>query len=1009
MNAVLIIELLMATCIATQGMVVPGTSPLNRTLSCKCIEDDLKCKDACSKSGIAASDNALRIMQIQSPSGTVITKTIHADEKPFVKFVEKKISKNIYGSGYTPNADGGNGSAQAMATFLTDALPTKTSENIVYKGDIASYNGTSYRACDLYDWAAKIRANGQYMSMSDELKTLYNSITENSNLGGMCARKSSVIELPKVIQNIDNKRSVPDTSTEEMPSHSLTNLNEPVIIERNNVIPVFIRDSDVFHNIYPERYTQKDDPRMLLNQDTGVSVSTITLRTTTTTTTTKARLIEQAEDMASKKMKTQTIITTRTITRHPRVSRGMRDLTTTILKTMYVDRDGMDSKIETDDRAESESSAFSAAALENKTKNGFKNKKYKPSTQKLMEFDLLEQIKSLLDSETHNANKKIVTTIVPDKPSIAELLHHQSPESALYTVPHTTTLTISKEHTTTVYKSVPEPSNKGYLESMHKDRMPMEYEDAFKELLKGVSEFMKINKALPSTKESILNGKNVATKKLTTTVVETVTKTKNVHDSILSQSQSIALPSVATVLNIPHASQTKEDEEHSIIMSKYEKKVEELMKRISMNEEREQKLIDMILTMERNKNMKNEQNEFEMIRVHDKDTMDEEHIESSVYLPRYLKHMEGLNDIKKYGAKVPGLHDDRANDIGMYNGISSSKDIDSVSENEDKEAEKDSIKSIMSVLSIERLSTHEFDTKRQKLPKENEHHASAMKNKYNLKSVYADEPEILRYGKKNGKKKIARDISKNDEDRVMIESVVDVLKGLKETLTEHEVVTKTVISTVAKELDKDMHISVVSSVVEDQVRRLERELDGFEEKVEAVVGKKLKEFKMHRNADRSHNDEIVSVVLPVISRSVIGTSDEDTTEKESKSKRMRTRMVTVIESKESISKDASISTVYNEIPKVAYSRIESYVKQPESVCLESIDAKSLDGKSMDDVVLDIKQKKIPNDSLLISDEIVIDEIVEKLTPFVNGINMSSISADQTQNEGESTVASISVG
>ncbi|KAM0672229.1 hypothetical protein OCOL_000887 [Ordospora colligata] len=243
----------------------------------------------------------------------------------------------------------------------------------------------------------------------------------------------------------------------------------------------------------------------------------------------------------------------------------------------------------------------------------------------------------------------------------------------------------------------------------------------------------------------------------------------------------------------------------------------------------------------------------------------------------------------------------------------------------------------------------------------------------------------------------------------MIESVVDVLKGLKETLTEHEVVTKTVISTVAKELDKDMHISVVSSVVEDQVRRLERELDGFEEKVEAVVGKKLKEFKMHRNADRSHNDEIVSVVLPVISRSVIGTSDEDTTEKESKSKRMRTRMVTVIESKESISKDASISTVYNEIPKVAYSRIESYVKQPESVCLESIDAKSLDGKSMDDVVLDIKQKKIPNDSLLISDEIVIDEIVEKLTPFVNGINMSSISADQTQNEGESTVASISVG
>ncbi|KAH9411059.1 hypothetical protein HK407_08g13330 [Ordospora pajunii] len=1010
MNVVFIIELLVAVyCVAAQGVIVPGALPFNRALSCRCVEDDLKCKDACSKLNVAASDNPLRIVQIQKPSGIAITKTAHADEKPFVKFVEKKISKSIYGSGYTPNISNGNGSAQVIADFQTDALVRKTPGSLAYKGDIALYNGTSYRVCDLYDWATKIRANQQYMSMSDELKALYNSINENSNIEGMCAKKSALIDLPMIFQSIDSKYSGPDTSTEEQPSHSLTNRGEPVIIERNNVIPVFIRDSDVFHNIYPERYAEKDDARMLLNQDTGVSVSTITLRTTTTTTTTKAQLIEQAESTLSRRMATQTIITTRTITRQPRVSPDTGDLTTTILKTMYVDRDGMDSKMETEDGAESESNAFAANAPEKKGTNSFRSKKDKPGAQRLMELDLMQRIKSLLDSvEASNAKKSIATTTVSVRPLITEDLLNQSQEATSYTAPHTTTLTISKEHTTTVYKRISEPSTRGYLEPVSRDLMPMVYEDAFKELLKGISEFMKANKALPSTKENVLDAKSVTTKSLTTTVVETVTKTKDVLATVLSKSQSMALPSLATVVSIPYASQIREDKEHSMIMSKYDQKVDELMKRIAVNEERESKLIDMIIAMEKSKDAGNEEDAFKMMReMHGREIMHDEHEVPDGYLPRFPKHINSLNDTKKHGARVSDLYDSKADDASMHDEISGSKDVDNDNDNDNdneyKDAENRSIESIMSVLSVEKLPAHEFDAEKLNRTKGSVHHGSAIKNRHDVKSASVDVPEMLRY--KKNKNKAVRDIAESDKDRAMLESVADVLRELKETLTEHEVVTKTIISTIAKGLDSNMHLSVVSSVVEDQVRRLERELDGLEEKVEAVVGKKLQEFKiLHRNADHKYKDKTVSVILPVVSRSVIGKSGTDTNEAENELKEMKTRMITVIESNESTNKDVSIITVHEETPKLAYTRIESYVRQPESMCLES-----MDGKSMDDVVLDIKEKKIPNNSLLISDEVVIDEIVEKLTPFVSEMQMPSISVDQTQNESESVVSSISAG
>ncbi|ADM11915.1 uncharacterized protein Eint_071560 [Encephalitozoon intestinalis ATCC 50506] len=922
---------------ASEGNPVPG-------ISCNCRSDDQRCRDSCFK--VYNPENKgtkiLGTVEVKSPPAMTIKKILQREERPFIKFVKKNIEKN------TNN----------MTLEKDDSIPRKPVQKI-FDGDDNTivYNGSTYRICDLHSWAIRNYGTKERLGMGDDIKALYEYVLGNPRIEKICGKNSS--EYPIGYQNSTDPLLISSRIPADHP--------EPIILEKNNLVPVFIKESFDF---VPDSEGQNGGSGTPF-RDSSRSVSVVTLKTTsvtTTTTTTTTKIRDQERIEPIKKTKTQTILITRTITRQwSSLHRESGDDVKTVLKTVFVENSKnrrskmelmenqeLDTVLSTNPRKSSEKTAFGEVG---------NSSAY---------IEILEKIKSLLSIQGSSPiNTSSSTSVTASKPRTS-------------VDPQTITTTVERTRTTTASRL---PSVDSYV----KEAGGSFYDDHTKELIRSIFDMLKGGNSTAFTKRlSSSTSRNTITKETTTTITKTSTKVK---DYTIVNS---AVPPVETkgpyILSI---SSFKKEEVPSIyIYEDYAKKMDNLYQRIVANEEQYKNLMNTILSIR--KKERDEDDSFELLKklyeVYKDDSSYEKSIASRLMSEKRLKlgpmpYTTGLD--KRWKDNAYEIENASGN-LGTPNRKDTIEEISSLSYNQDgmaggsgEESGNDNeIDPILSPIS-------DFGPLNEKNHKE-----------HSLPSVATLFKEFSSKEKTNSRNKFMKEKTSIEKEDGIVTKPTNPKSYKYEILTlsrngrkdiEYKTVTDTVRTTVIREFDSSMHLSAVNSVVKDHVKRLEEKLNEFSSKV-AHIGNELLSLKAAetRKSFAKEDGSSLGRISSVVSKSAIysGNNVSTKTVEPSEVFSSTTNIESSTTQKPLLESDLEeeTTTFYSSSTSSAYPQTMSVGEKSKS-------------REIDRIVEKIKEKKIPNESMLVSDDEVIGDIVQKLGPLVSDIEIVSLSTAARSREG----------
>lgn len=884
---------LMAGYIIAQAMrqQTRGEGPRLQVMPCNCKIDDQRCRDLCSGGNAIRSGNPHIWGAERTPKQAVVTvreATPHKN-KPFIRFVEKNIERNMSNKVFG----------------IEDGASGKLPEGVLDTGDnTVFYKGSVYRICDLHSWAAQHYRSRDYLSMANDLRILYDYVRSNPKVERICKKDSS--------EYLSTSADLPD-SISALPSLPLrvpVGPQEPMILERNNVIPVFINGPFGTSSESVERSGSAPHPN-----GSGDPVSVVTLKmTSTTTTTTKVRKQESLERMAVKKIETQTMLTTRTVTRQRDTFREPSDTTRTILKTIFIGGGGQSRAPGTE--GDQASDPMPPVLSKRTRRDG-----YEETPNSSLDIQILEKIKSLLNLASPSISKS------------ASAVSALSMELGKAPTPQTTTLTIEKPQTTTIYRAWPTVSSV-------KEPTASLYDDLTRELVKSIFSMLKNTTASESKTLSLSSIRSTVIRRLTTTVTETTTRVRNY--TLTGSAASEKLP--RSIYILPTSARDAKD---STVLAheSYRKKLDELYKRISVDEEKNRGLASMIMSIERKE--KSEDNTLELLKKlyelykdgpgYASDTashLSSEGRSSSSITPRSVK--PGLGDASR--GKISNLVANGRSHLGALVGA-------------EKEAYPIALTVSRKSLWPEKVTSEV--------------------------SVTEDGPRSL------AERSI--DIGSGERESGMSEDEV------KDVTTEYKTVTETTATTVIKEFDSRIHLDAMSSVVEGHVRRLEKKLGGFSDKVDQIENR-LRRFRSIPEREISLGEQTISSTVP---GSSIFRNRSDALTKANPDP--SGKAFSTIHASSSTAPEGDLQAPSPPGGKPVPQSLSPTLSRPPQMIGLGEDEKK---EGVDGVVERIKEKKIPSNSLLISDDVVIDEIVEKLAPLVNDITVSSLCSSATATQGD---------
>lgn len=912
-----------------------------REMSCNCRIDDQRCRDSCSKVYGLGNKNskALGIAEARKPSVVTIKKILQQEERPFIRFVEKNIERN--------------NNSQVLGN---DDTTTRRPPIRIFDGDgnTIFYNGSSYKICDLYGQANRTRGTKEHFSMNDDMRILYEYVLNNPKVERICAKNS--IEYPIPLDPIDN------VSLPSIPSRIGIDHPEPIILERNNMIPIFIKES-----FEP---TPEKEPSVIIKDSTS-SVSIITLKTTSITTTTTTKIGKQEYNEPAKKTETQTILTTRTVKRQRgSTQKGFNGIVKTVLKTVFVGSSDSNRNKTTFEDQEPDVMPSSDIG------SGPKKPPFDGMPNTLADVSILEKIRSLLNppAQTNTRNASSVPSEAIQK-------------SRAYS-PQIITTTVERIRTTSAHKS-------SDVFSSIKGSNSSYYDDYTRELIRSIFDMLK-GSTTTSENRRVLPNNSTIIKETTTTVTKTTTRARDYTPtaSIVSPVE-IKSPYFLTV----SSAKPKEGLEPSIYES-YERKLDNIYQKIIANEEQYKNLIGILQSI-RSKE-KDEDNTLESLKK-----MYELYRDGTIYEKSIASHLmserRSKSKLMPYSVEsnLDGEWKDRA--YGSVNGSKNNlrtqsredvmEEVSSLAYKEDeswKDLEGKNINKSESDAPIS-LVLRDFEPSNEK---ESKYHSFP-----SVVSFFREplDTEDLDLKKRLRKERAFKDLqyptttdftsAKNNRDEVYSR-----MMGAKKD-TECKTVTDTIRTTVIRDFNSSVHLSAVSSIVEERMKNLERKLSEFSDKV-VQIGDRLLMLK-DAQKQKSFTKESVStpeVISPTISRSSIYNGSNISTK-------------TMVSSTEAFSSTASVGS---SIAQKSSSSLDSQERASvsyygPSTLSVSTQTTSLGEKgkeqSIDGIVQKIKEKKISDESLLVSDDAVIDDIVEKLAPLVNDIEVSSLSTvTRTQKE-----------
>ncbi|AFN83402.1 hypothetical protein EROM_071510 [Encephalitozoon romaleae SJ-2008] len=907
-----------------------------REMPCNCRIDDQRCRDSCSKVYSLGNRNskALGTADARKPSVVTIKKILQQEERPFIRFVEKNIERN------NNNQVLGN-----------DDTTTRRPTTKVFDGDgnTIFYNGSSYKICDLYGQANRTRGTKEYLSVNDDMRILYEYVMNNPKVERICAKNA--IEYPTPFDPIDNVSLplIPSSRTD-------TDHPEPIILERNNMIPIFIKES--FESA-PEKGLS------VIVKDSGSSVSIITLKTTSITTTTTTKIGKQEYNEPVKKTETQTILTTRTVTRQRGSTRkGFNGVVKTVLKTVFVGSSDNNRNKTTFEDQEPD------AMPSSETGNGPKKPPLDGMTNTLTDIPIIEKIRSLLNlpAQTNTRNASSV-------PSEA-ILKSRTASPQIITTTVERIRTTSARQSSSGFSSI-KGSNNSY------------YDDYTRELIRSIFDMLK-GSTTTSESRRVLPNSSTIVKETTTTVTKTTTRARDYTPTVsIVPSVEIKSPYFLTASSV----KSKERLESSIYES-YEKKLDNIYQKIMANEEQYKNLIGILLSIR--KKEKDEDNTLSSLKK-----MYELYRDGTIYEKSVASHLmserRSKSKVMPYSVEsnLNGGWKDRTHD-----GISGSKnnlrtqsrenameEVSSLAYKEDepwKGLEGKNINNGESDAPIS-LVLGDFEPSNEKQPKY-----------HSFPSVvsFFREPDLK---KRLRKERAFKDLqyptitgflnAKDNRDEIY-SRMMDVEKD-----TGCKTITDTIRTTVIRDFNSSVHLSAVSSIVEERMKGLERKLNEFSDRV-VQIGNRLLMLKNTQEQKSLTKEDISTseIISPTISRSSIYNGRNISTK-------------TMVSSIETFSSTTSvgISIAQKSSSSLDPEEKASISHYGPSTLSVSTQTTSLGGKgkeqSIDGIVEKIKEKKISDESLLISDDAVIDDIVEKLAPLVNSIEISSLgTATRTQKE-----------
>ncbi|UYI27320.1 hypothetical protein J0A71_05g11830 [Encephalitozoon cuniculi] len=908
-----------------------------REIFCDCKTGDLRCIDSCSEIRNPRNGNpkALRIAEAKKPAIITVKKIVPQEEKPFIKFVEKNIEKGT-SNGILENGGG-----------VVWRPPGKIFDR---DGNTISYNGSVYKICDLYDWASRSHRTKERLVISDDLKALYEYVLNNPRIERICTKSSA--EYPTLpLDLVDSTPAPPNI----LPRVTVDRA-EPVILEKNNVIPVFIRES---FDLGPEAGTgSRRDEEDRIHASSSVSI--VTLKTTSVTTTTTKIRKQDAHSEPLKRVETQTILTTRTVTRQrASIYQGANDTTKTILKTIFVGKEesGRHKIRSVEDQGSDAGPQLSLA----------KNAGI-PSY--LLDIQILEKIKSLLSLANHSTPG-----------GNADAMTQQSRTSIS---PQTASSSTEKSYVATTCKSSSAISSTKEVETPFRD-------DPTRELVRSIFDMLRSSTTASENKgPSSMSSKDIKVVKVITTVTETATRTRN-YTLMNSAIPSVELrnPRILSAVS----SKIKESSGASIYED-HGRKLDELYRRIAINEEQYKNLVNMILSVGGRE--RDEDNALLLLKK-----LYNLHKNGAIYEKSSMSLLSERRPKPRHRSRIVEPDLDGSSKSRIYDLIGGGRDGLGAPGSEDSAEDLSSLAYKKDGLwrSLEDGNTNEDELDATIFPIPDD---SNLPNEVGSKEYPPSIVSRLRgpaaTEKLDGKKILRKERmlkslqnpmftkspeSKNDRDALP--------RTVNETDAECKTVTDTIRTTAIREFDSSMHLSAVSSVVEEHVKRLEKKLDAFSDKV-SQIGDRLLSLRSAQNQKSPMNESIFSseAISPVISRSSIY-NEEDTSTK------VTTGFI------ESSPLTASVET--SEVQKPPFSSLSPLRESSVSHGLSTFSAppqtmglgedEGNKEQNIDGVVEKIKQKKISDESLIVSDDAVIDDIVEKLAPLVNDIKVSSLNSTAT--------------
>lgn len=860
--------------LAAQNMTTGRVAQISALPLCNCAVHDPRCRDVCSGRIPQVRRGEARVLgNVAHVSGpTDVKRTEMHRGKPFIEVVEKNISRKAYDSS-SENRD--------VVTDV-DVAPRRVLER---EDNTILYNGAVYKFCDLYDWANRNHVSNGYMGLSRDLRMLYDHVRDSPRISRFCMGDTSGIhrEIPSIsvpsrnlefATNTDMTgrewevgsvgRGYGDTGTENpmrvSPRRLLSEVEmAPIVVESvsTKTVPIFIREPSVdtlgIVEVMPA-----------MGQVGGVHVasgatSTVTLKTTTTT--------------------TKTVRQTQTARDENRVM-----TTTTILKTIF---QRQKRRAEDLDRVWDVDRGVTRPTGVVGVKPPPVLASSLPGTVGLSDMEdlrILERIKSLVNgAEARSSASGGVST---------------------------TTMTVEKKYTTTVYKDVSQPRTSVVVATRDDSG-----EKTF-ELVRSMFKLLKEDggmsgrstsrrEGLSMTPASMIQSsielissiikKRTTTSTMTLTELSTRTIRKEVSVFVTTTrreerhlQQSVSSSSVG-VYGSPGGSHRGKDDN-----GKYESEIKELRKRLVMNEEKEQGLMSILVSMDR----KNEAEEdlLELLKkLYKLGDIDMSHGVISTTSTLFSNPHVSLSTVHN---KPLGMSNLAKRDVDPGNG-----DVSPVVHTQ-------------SLRSADRPET-----------RSTQHTGVAVISTVSVLSEAAP------------------------AERMIFRTVTGGIRTTTElgTVTEYKTSTTTVSTTVVKEPETPQTSVASSAVRRGDVRDLEDELGKFSRRMDDME-KKLEEPKVL--LDKMEEDEDIP---PVVRRSVAGDEEATTT-----------------------SPSVSSSTV---------SRTSAELSKESIV-------------DVDDIVEKIKERAIPDESLLISDGAVIDKIVEKLEPLMDGIHTSSVvGGDRVRRDG----------